>query len=83
MQDTFFGPCLLAEVDEPIVLINDTPDVEINEAAVTASVRVDFTLRSDIILAECSLGANFPPTDCEHHNNILCPSYSHLLINLA
>jgi hypothetical protein len=40
--------------------------VEVNEAAGTASVRVDFTLRSDIVFAECSLGVNFPPTDCEH-----------------
>ena len=54
-----------AEIDEPIVIINDTPEVEVNEAAGTASVRVDFTLRSDVFSAECSLGPDFPPVDCE------------------
>lgn len=63
-------------MDEPIVLINDTPDVEINEAAGTASVRVDFTLRSDVVSAECSLGANFPPADCEDHNNYILHNLS-------
>lgn len=52
-------------MDEPIVLINDTPDVEVNEIAGTASVRVDFTLRSDVVSAQCSLDTNFPPTDCK------------------
>lgn len=52
-------------MNEPIVLINDTPDVEVNEAQGTASVRVDFTLRNDVVSAECSLGVNFPPTDCK------------------
>ena len=61
----FFYSCHFTEVDEPIVLINDTPDVEINEAQATASVRVDFTLRNDVVFAECSLGPNFPPIDCE------------------
>lgn len=58
-------PSLLTALDEPIVLINDTPDVEINEVAGTATVRVDFTLRSDVVRAECSLGTGFPPTDCK------------------
>ena len=52
-------------VDDPIVLINDTPDVEVDEVAGTASVRVDFTLRSDVVSAQCSLGVDFPPTDCK------------------
>ena len=55
----------IAEFDEPIVLINDTPDVEVDEEAGLATVRVDFTLRNDVFFAECSFGPDFPPVDCE------------------
>ena len=61
----FFYCCHFTDVDEPIVLINDTPDVEVNEAQAMASVRVDFTLSNDVVFAQCSLGPNFPPIDCE------------------
>ena len=47
------------------MLINDTPDVEVDTVAGTAMVRVDFTLRDDVFFAECSLGSNFLPEDCE------------------
>ena len=52
-------------MDEAIVLVNDTPDVAVDELAGTASVRVDFTLRGDVVFAQCSLGVNFPPIDCK------------------
>lgn len=56
---------LIAEVDEPIVIVNDTPDVDVDEAANLASVRVDFTLRNDVDIALCSLGPSFPFRDCK------------------
>lgn len=46
------------------MLINDTPDVEVDAVAGTATVRGDFTLRNDVVSAECSL-SNFPAVDCE------------------
>ena len=69
----------IIEIDEPIVLINDTPDVVVNEAAGTATVRVDFTLRNDAVSALCSLGPDFPETDCEPHLSLqLCMHHDKL-----
>ena len=55
----------VVETDEPIILVNDTPDVEVDSTAGTATVRVDFTLRNDVVQALCSLGPDYPPTDCK------------------
>ena len=39
--------------------------MEVDAVAGTATVRVDFTLRNDVVSAQCSLGVNFPAVDCE------------------
>ena len=68
----FFYLLLLVEVDEVIVLIDDTPDVIVDAGTNTASVRANFTLRNDVVSALCSLGPDFPPVDCKLvHCNVL------------
>ncbi len=55
----------------PIVLINDTPAVSL-DSSTSASIQVDFTLRSDVASATCELSGTSGPLDCEPY--ILLPS---------
>ena len=52
-------------INEPIVLINNTPDVELEIGGTTASVEVDFTVRNDVASVTCELSDLIGPMDCE------------------
>lgn len=83
MNSHIFSSILLpVEVDEVIVLIDDTPDVIVDAGTNTASVRASFTLRNDVVSALCSLGPDFPPVDCKlvHCNVLSLYNYIHLIL---
>jgi len=60
-------PPALPPLDGAIVIINDTPEVTITSST-TASVRVDFTQRSDVAAVTCSLDPPLVPSrNCKYH----------------
>lgn len=62
-------PPALPPPDGAIVIVNDTPEVTITSST-TASVRVDFTQRSDVAAVTCSLDPLVPSRNCKYHTGL-------------
>ncbi len=65
--------------EAPITLVNDTPSVSLAPSG-TATVRVDYTLRSDVVSATCGLLEVFGETVCKSYASNNKPQEMQVLI---